>query len=163
MIEESHVFVLDLSVLFDLEHGDLHAKCFQLPYRFVMPKLMYDQELADFGGPELLELGLAIESPNDEETELARALRAQHKSLSLPDAYALAMADLRNWTLLSGDRVMRQLSDDPHGVLWVIDRMEEMRVASKSELKDALDRIANHPKCRLPKDEIDMRVVRYSE
>ena len=56
-----HVLVSDTSVLVDLERGSLLEASFRLPFRFVVPDLLYERELKNWGGEELIRLGLAVE------------------------------------------------------------------------------------------------------
>lgn len=160
------VFVSDTSVLIDLERGALLETAFALPFEFAVPDLLYAQELRPHHGDRLLEWGLRIEtlSPDD----VARAVddRRSNPSLSLPDAFALALARSQHWTLLTGDRALRELAESEgvecHGVLWVLDRIYEARIISAQHLREALQAIADHPRCRLPRREIRLRLAQYT-
>ena len=55
------VLVSDTSVLVDLERGSLLEASFRLPHRFAVPDLLYERELKDWGGEELIRLGLSVE------------------------------------------------------------------------------------------------------
>jgi hypothetical protein len=44
------ILVSDTSVLIDLERGEFLDPCFKLPFVFAVPDLLYNRELADFGG-----------------------------------------------------------------------------------------------------------------
>ncbi len=56
-----HVLVSDTSVLVDLERRSLLEASFRLPFRFVVPDLLYERELKNWGGEELIRLGLVVE------------------------------------------------------------------------------------------------------
>ena len=56
-----NVLVSDTSVLIDPERGEILQTSVALPFDFAVPDLLYRQELAEHGGPGLLELGLRIE------------------------------------------------------------------------------------------------------
>ena len=163
--------VADTSVLIDLERGAFIEKCFGLPYQFTVPDLLYRNELAgrEYGhglGERLLALGLKVEELNGDEVSDARGYRQRRPALSLVDSFALALAAGRDWTLLTGDRVMREfaasLDVTYHGVLWLIDRIFEAGIASQDDLVSGLQVIRDHPRCRLPRAEIVSRIVRYS-
>ncbi len=62
-----HVLVSDTSVLIDLKRGSLLEASFRLPYRFIVPDLLYERELKNFEGDELLQLGLTVEELNGED------------------------------------------------------------------------------------------------
>ena len=166
-----NIMVADTSVLVDLERGGLLEQCFSLPYRFTVPDLLYRNELArrrgrpDFG-ESLLALGLQVEELDGNEVNNAILFRRERPSLSLPDAFALALAASRRWTLLTGDRVLRafaaKLSVCCHGVLWILDQVFEADISSPEVLVAGLASIRDHPRCRLPQDEIARRVRLYS-
>lgn len=135
-----HVLVSDTSVLVDLERGSLLEASFRLPFRFVVPDLLYERELKNYGGEELIRLGLVIEELDGDGVSLALTYRQQAPALSLPDCFALALAQTRSWVLLSGDSVLRQLATDEaiecHGVLWLLDRMRAADVVSIRKKSD---------------------------
>ena len=166
-----NVMVADTSVLIDLERGGLLEQCFSLPYQFTVPDLLYRNELArrrdgpDFGN-SLLALGLRVEELRGDEVGSAIRYRRERPNLSLPDAFALALAAARKWTLLTGDGALRafaaRLSVVCHGVLWVLDRLLEVGISSPADLVAGLTSIRDHPRCRLPQDEVASRLARYS-
>ena len=162
-----HVLVSDTSVLVDLERGSLLEASFRLPFRFVVPDLLYERELKNHGGEELIRLGLVVEELDGDGVSLALAYRQQSPALSLPDCFALALAQTHSWVLLSGDGALRQLATDEavecRGVLWLLDQMHNADVVSIRKLHDGLTAIAKHPRCRLPKSEIRRRLASYAE
>jgi hypothetical protein len=119
------ILVSDTSVLIDLERGGLLDSCFQLPFELAVPDLLYARELKDFGGPALVARGLRVEELSGDEVTAAQTVRAAHRKLSLPDAFAYALASVRAWTLLTGDGELRTLAAAQgvpfFGVLWVLD------------------------------------------
>ena len=164
--------VADTSVLIDLERGSLLEQCFSLPFEFKVPDLLYRNELAfraegQAFGESLLRLGLDVVELNG--TEVARAIlhRRENRSPSLPDSFALALAESRRWTLLTGDRVLRSLAHALkvacHGVLWILDEIHREEVAGPTVLVSGLTAIRDHPRCRLPREEVDARLRRYSD
>ena len=166
-----NVTVADTSVLIDLERGGFLEMCFSLPFQFTVPDLLYRNELAARrGGPEfgesLLALGLRVEELDGSEVGDAILYRRERPSLSLPDAFALALAAGRDWTLLTGDGVLRafavKLSVVCHGVLWILDQMLDNGVSSPECLLSGLSTIRDHPRCRLPQDEIAKRIAVYT-
>ena len=46
-------------------------------------------------------------------------------------------------------------------MLWVLDRMQDEAVVSVQALLDGLRRIEAHPRCRLPKRDMRIRLERY--
>lgn len=160
------VLVSDTSVLIDLDRGNLVEATFRLPFEFTVPDLLYERELREHGGPEFVSLGLRVEELDGEGVSLALGYLRRRRSLSVPDSFALALAKSNAWTLLSGDRELRELAEEDevpcHGVLWLLDQMFEHRVIELDDLRSGLGRIAAHPRCRLPKSEIGKRLLAYS-
>ena len=156
----------DTSVLIDLDRGSLVEPAFRLPFEFTVPDLLYVRELKAHGGPDLIRLGLRVEELDGDEVSIALGYLRRRRSLSLPDSFALALAKTNAWTLLSGDRGLRELAEEEgvacHGVLWLLDRIFEHRVIDRSELYAGLDKIAAHPRCRLPRAEVRKRLLFYS-
>jgi hypothetical protein len=163
--EPVKVLVSDTSVLIDLERGSFLEAAFRLPFEFVVPDLLYKRELAPYGGQALLARGLRVEALTDLELARAQAVRQQLKILSLPDAFAFALAASRGWALLTGDGPLRALANRDglpfHGVLWLLDGMLEHKCGGAQLLVTGLEAIAAHPRCRLPKPEISVRLTRF--
>lgn len=159
------VLVSDTSVLIDLERGNLLQAAFLLPVEFAVPDVLYHRELKDFGGPQLTDLGLRIEELPPDGVELAMSFRDRKPGLSVPDAFAAALAKTQGWALLAGDGLLRELAAEEaiecRGVLWLMDLMLEEAVVAVQTLLDGLSRIAKHPRCRLPKREIRVRLDHY--
>ena len=167
MMKPMKVLVSDTSVLIDLERGTLLETCFLLPFQFVVPDLLYERELKNHGGDNLLRLGLRIEELDSTGVACALRYRREQPLLSLPDSFALALAARNTWTLLTGDGALRGLANeervDCHGVLWLLDQMFEVSAASANELYAGLKAISAHPRCRLPKAEIRKRLGRWRQ
>ena len=125
-----------------------------------------DEDTDPSFGESLLALGLRVEELEGSEVSSAIRYRRKRPNLSLPDAFALALAAARRWTLLTGDGVLRafaaRLSVVCHGVLWILDQMLEVGISSPTDLLSGLTSIRDHPRCRLPRDEIASRLALYS-
>ena len=160
------VLVSDTSVLIDLRRGALLEAGFRLAFRFVVPDLLYERELKNWGGEDLGQLGLVIEHLDGDGVGLALAYRKHMPALSLPDCFALALAQIHSWILLSGDGALSQLAAteevECHGVLWLLDQMHDAAVVSVRKLHDGLTAISQHPRCRLPRAEIRRRLSDYA-
>jgi len=159
------VLVSDTSVLIDLERGDLLEAIFSLEYEFAVPDVLYRQEMKGEWGDRLVGLGLRVEEVSQSGVAKAVRYRSERPALSVPDSFGLALAEERRWTLLTGDRDLRELAESEsvecHGVLWLLDRMEEAGVPNIRRLLDGLRAISCHPRCRLPRREITIRLERY--
>ena len=106
------VLVSDTSVLIDLDRGALVEATFRLPFEFTVPDLLYERELREHGGPDFVRLGLRVEELDGDGVSLALGYLRRRKSLSLPDSFALALARINAWMLLSGDRGLRELAEE---------------------------------------------------
>lgn len=159
------ILVSDTSVLIDLERGGFLDACFKLGVEFAVPDLLYARELEDYGGPELVARGLRVEELTSAELASVQVVRTQHPKLSLPDAYAYSLASSRGWTLLTGDGELRDLAQANSitffGVLWVLDRFFDGEVLEATVIVAGLEAIAAHPRCRLPKTEVQARLEKY--
>ncbi len=159
------VLVSDTSVLMDLERGGFLDSIFSLPYEFAVPDVLYRQEMAGAWGTHLVSLGLRVEEVSAAGVTNALRYRSVRRVLSVPDSFALALAQEREWTLLTGDGQLRELATaeqvECHGVLWLLDRMEEGGTPAIQALHNGLTAIAGHPRCRLPRREIAVRLERY--
>jgi len=160
------VLVSDTSVLIDLERGGLLETAFALPYEFVVPDLLYKRELRDYNGPQLQALGLRVEELDGDGVALALTYRTQVPLLSLPDAFALSLAKKNGFTLLTGDKALRELAGAQdvacHGVLWVLEEMHARTVCKARKLHTGLTAIGDHPRCRLPRRDITRLLAAFA-
>lgn len=158
--------VSDTSVIIDLERGDLLEPAFVLNDTMVVPDLLFAQELDDDFGQQLVAMGLRVEELDSAEVARATALRRAEARLSIADTFAYALARGRGWVLLTGDAVLRAAAAaegiEVHGVLWVLDRIEHEGACDTQRLHDGLSRTFAHPRCRLPRREVDIRLRRYA-
>lgn len=158
--------VCDTSVVIDLERGDLLQLIFSSPhYAFVVPDVLYHREMVGQWGHRLLNLGLKVEELSPAGVATALGYRSRQPALSLPDAFALALAVEKHWAMLTGDARLRQLAVvenvDCHGLLWLLDRIEEDGTIDAQTLHGGLQVIAGHPRCRLPRREVTIRLDHY--
>lgn len=152
--------------MIDLERGGFLEALFALPFEIAVPDLLYASELGDELGNQLVGLGLRVEELAPAELTRATLVGRERSALSAQDSFAFALAEQRQWTLLTGDGALRQLAMDSgievHGVLWLCDRLEEHIVLGNDLLHRGLTTIARHPRCRLPAAEIATRLARYA-
>jgi hypothetical protein len=156
--------VMDTSVVIDLERGGLLDSAFGCGWAIAVPDWLYENELAENSGPYLKTLGLGVLELTGAEVELAQQLKKARKPLSLMDCFAFALASRQGNILLSGDGALRAEAEQRrvpvHGVLWLLDRMEERGIAVPL-LHEGLSRIAAHRNCRLPPAEVRLRLERW--
>src|SRR5215475_4813938 len=104
------VLVSDTSVLIDLERCELLHSAFTLEAQLAVPDLLYERELRDHGGPELLALGLRVEGLPEAGVAQAQTYLQRESRLTVTDSFALTLAQRNHWTLLSGDGALRALA-----------------------------------------------------
>jgi hypothetical protein len=159
------ILVSDTSVLIDLERGGLLETIFLLPHEFAVPDVLYRREMQGEWGEHLLRLGLRVEESSEDGVSSALRYRSQQQALSLPDTFALALAKELHWLLLTGDGDLGELAAgenvECHGVLWLLDLMEEAEIPGVQLLHDGLTAMAAHSRCRLPRHEVTLRLDRY--
>ena len=138
---------------------------FRLSFELVVPDLLYERELRPHGGDDSLAHGLRVVELEGNGVARALAYRRRRPTLSLVDAFALALAVQNDWSLLTGDRVLRNLANSEgaacHGLLWVLDQMMEAGISDPLALYSALKAISDHPRCRLPRPEVNERLNRW--
>jgi hypothetical protein len=139
----------------------------QAALRICGADLLYARELAEFGGPALVARGLLVQELTGDEVIAAQTVRGNHPKLSLPDAFAYALASARGWTLLTGDGELRALAEvegvEFYGVLWILDQLFDGQIIEAAVIVSGLETIAAHPRCRLPRAEIQSRLERYRQ
>ena len=86
------LLVSDTSVLIDLQRGGILEMVFRLPFEIGVPDVLYERELREWDGPALQPLGLQILTLDGDGVTLAQSYRQREPRLSLPDAFALALA-----------------------------------------------------------------------
>jgi hypothetical protein len=160
------ILVSDTSVLIDLERAGLLEEMFLLPFEFAVPDLLFVRELAGELGDRLMQLGLRVEVLTPDELRRATIVNRQNARLSVPDTFAFAIAESRGWGLLTGDGTLRELAIaehvDMHGVLWLLDQLADDGLVGFERLHFGLSRLFDHPRCRLPANEVRRRLARFA-
>lgn len=159
------ILVSDTSVLIDLERGGLLESTFSCGLTLVVPDYLYQRELEAYNGQYLRALGLGVIELTPQEVAIAQLTMIQCKGLSLVDCFALTCAMRPSHALMTGDAILRNEAKSRnaivYGLLWVLDFMESSGLAY-SLLHEALNKISAGPKCRLPKDEVKKRLIKWS-
>ena len=160
------IIVSDTSVLIDLKRGDLLETIFALPpHQFAVPDVLFDREMQGEWGEHLRGIGLRVMEVSSSGVVNAQRYQQKRTSLSVSDSFALALAKEGQFLLLTGDGLLRELAGEEsvecHGLLWLLDIMERLGISGFQDLHDGLTMIASHPRCRLPRREIKVRLERY--
>ena len=132
----------------------------------LVPDLLYEKELEPYNGSYYRALGLQVVSLQPEELSFAQRIKNERKPLSLPDCFALSCARRPDHVLLTSDGPLRIAAKDYGvemcGLLWLLDGLAESGVAIYSALHEGLTKIAQGPRCRLPKVEIQKRLNKWA-
>lgn len=139
---------------------------FKLPYTYIMnedaieDELLSPKELRE----NLIDLGLQAVELSEEEFYLAEEYIGKYQKPSLYDCVALAIAKVRNITLMTGDGPLRKAAEQEDvpviGTIGILDRLYEGGYIEKKEYLDCLIELLknNGEKVRLPEKELLKRV-----
>jgi hypothetical protein len=163
----ARLLVSDTSVLIDLERGHLLQTTFKLPTPLAVPDVLYERELRATNGELLVTLGLQVLSLDAAGVALAQAYLGRARSVSVPDAFALALAKTGGHILVCADRALRALahieSVECHGLFWILDQIFTAGLLPANRVRTALEAIAGHPRCRLPKEMVSEYLAKFSK
>jgi predicted nucleic acid-binding protein len=161
------VIVSDSSVLIDLAKVRLIESALALPYQFVVPDVMFADELLDLGSytrDDLLENGLQVGGLDGDGVVAAFGYAERYLALSNNDAFALALAKTGGGVLLAGDGALRQAAAEEnvevHGHLWLSDEMEKHKTVTRKRLLAVLEAWEDDPLVWLPSAELKARIRR---
>ena len=162
------IIVSDTSCMIDLRKAALLDAILALPYTFVMPDTLFEDEWLFLSASDkkmLLAGGLEVcELPGPSVTRAAVHFN-RHRRLTLNDCFALVLAeDIDNSILLTGDGSLREIAEgngiEVRGVLWVIDELESHEIVPLRRLHDTLQLFHDDDLVFLPADEVVRRIRR---
>lgn len=132
----------------------------------VVPDRLYEKELEGYNGSYLRTLGLGVVALTPEELSLAQEIKTKRTGLSLPDCFALSCATRPDHVLVTGDKILRIEAQarigKVYGLLGLLDQMAASGKVSMTHLHEGLTRISGHPRCRLPRNEINFRLSKWA-
>ena len=163
----ARLLVSDTSVLIDLERGSLLQTTFKLPTPLAVPDILYERELRATNGELLVTLGLQVLTLDGASVAIAQAYMARISGLSVPDAFALALAKAGGHILVCADCALKELAQSEsiecHGLFWILDQIVDAGLLPANRAREALQTIASHPRSRLPKDTVAVYLAKYSK
>lgn len=165
------IVITDSSGLIDLKKGGLFRAMLTLPFEFVIPDLLFEDELLSLTDVEkqyLLYHGLKVQALSGPQVSQAYQYRMKFTQLSLHDNYALVLAEnTKACVLLTGDenlkKLARQKDVKAHGVLWLLDLIFEHETAPVRLLIDAVNKYIEDPFVWLPNAELHKRLGKYRD
>ena len=139
---------------------------FRLPYTYIMSRdAVEDELLSPQGlGQELLSYGLVPVNITIDEFFLAESYGTKYTKLSIYDRVALAIAKIRQITLMTGDGALRKAAATECvpvlGTLGILDQLLELQYINAEEYRICLLELLenNGGSVRLPKAEILLRL-----
>jgi predicted nucleic acid-binding protein len=164
------IVVSDSSCLIDLRKVSLLDAFLRLPYEWLIPDTLFEEELLKFGAAQkrsLLRGGLKVVELPGEGVERARQIVREFPHLSVHDGFAFALAESRpGCILLTGDGPLRAFAlkqkIEVHGILWLIDELHLHKISAARTLHAALQVLAKDPTVRLPPHELTAYLKRYT-
>lgn len=164
------IVVSDSSCLIDLRKVSLLDALLRLPFEFLIPDALFEDELVKFTAAQkkaLLRGGLKVIELPGERVLRAQAVIRESPRLSVNDGFAFALAENHpGCILLSGDGELRDLATrhqmEVHGVLWVIHEIHRNQIETAQTLLAALKVFSADSTVRLPKRDIAAFIKRFS-
>jgi predicted nucleic acid-binding protein len=165
------IVVSDSSCLIDLRKVSLLDTFLRLPYEFLIPNTLFEEELLKFTSAQkkaLVHGGLKVVDLPGERVLRAREVLRKIPQPSVHDGFAFALAEsYPGCILLTGDSKLRTLATqhamEVHGVLWVLDEIHRLSLTSAATLLAALRTFFADPTVRLPRREISVYIKRYEK
>lgn len=155
--------VTDANIFIDMSAGELLETMFDLPIEFVVPDILYVEELAD-SFPRLPGYGLHVHGLTEEAIADAEALRTRHPKPGQNDLFALALARFIESPLLTGDADLRRAAEseavEVHGTLWLMDQLFDQLRLSVDRIERAY-RLMYEDGSRLPWSQIEGQLKRF--
>ena len=162
------IVVSDSSVILDLAKTRLIEATLALPFVFVIPDVILDQELIDLGTyspTDLVRLGFKIGTLDGKGIAAAMAHYGRNASrLSFNDCVALTYAEQQACILMTGDGPLRTLAAnlkvEVHGFLWAATHIAQRKTCPTDRLIAALQQLQADPSTRLPQDALATMIAR---
>ena len=163
------IVVSDSSCLIDLRKVSMLDHLLRLPYEFLIPNTLFEEELLKFTAAQkkaLIRGGMRVIDLPGERVLRAQAIVREVPQLSVHDGFAFALAEQHDGCiLLSGDAALRTLavkhSMEVHGVLWVLDQLHANNLLTAATLVTVLRTFQDDLMVRLPRREIAAYLKRY--
>ncbi len=141
------VVVADTNIWRDLGAGGLIDRLFQLPYDFVVPNTLFDQELKHYHWADIVPEYANIEKLSGDEVSRAAVLKkVDHvkdgKEPGIIDCMCLAIAESRNWALVTNDRRLRNVAKTTSvtvkTTVWIFKELLKHKIIDAKRAEDAL-------------------------
>ncbi|WP_258808432.1 PIN domain-containing protein [Pseudidiomarina sp. CB1] len=154
------LLVSDANILIDMAEGGLLEQFFALPFEFIIPDILFEEELAD-EHPHFPELGLKLEVLSGELMVQAFEMITRHSKPSRNDVFAMCLAMNKGCPLLTGDRDLRVAAQQEgivvKGTIGMVEAMIQHNIITAEQAKHSFQRMKEAGR-RLPWELIEARI-----
>jgi predicted nucleic acid-binding protein len=141
----------------DLESAELTRAAFGLDISFIVPDLLYAEELRS-RHEHLKDMGLVVTPLSEGDMRQVERMRNKHRRPGFYDITALVLAKREACPLLTGDRHLREAGEaegvEVRGTPWLILELVEKKIVTKGDARQAFVRMKQLGR-RLPWDQIE--------
>jgi predicted nucleic acid-binding protein len=158
--------VTDSNVWISLRAGDLIREALSLPFNWLVPDVMLEEELRDPSGAELEKQGVKRCKLTGEQVRKVVELAKRYIRASRVDLFALVQAKEEGAVLLTEDQSLREAAEaeglEVHGTLWLLDQMVNEGQINKRQAVESLRKMLSSGR-RFPKIEVECRLRSWDE
>ena len=158
------VCVADSTVWISLKYGKLIEAALSLPFQWLVPDVILEEELQDPSGAWLENRGVGRCELSGSQVETVIQMATRYRRPSRRDLFALVQAKEERAVLLTDDRPLREAASAEgvkvHGTLWLLDQMLAYKVISKPKAAIGLRQMVDAGRW-LPKDEVKRRLRQW--
>ncbi|WP_027185324.1 PIN domain-containing protein [Desulfovibrio inopinatus] len=146
------LLVSDANILIDMEEGGLLVSMFSLKCQFIIPNILFVEELSEFHA-YFLDYGLEQRALSAESMLVAMEMMQSYRHPSRNDLFALALAKQENCSLLTGDKHLEMEAEEEgvsvHCRIWLVEEMVKSEKITISIAKAAYEKMEQSGR-RLP-------------
>ncbi len=159
------LLISDANIIIDMEVAELTDLMFSLPYEYMTPNSLFEEELHDLHD-DLVEKGLRLETLTPKLIKRVQILSEKYDGLSNHDLSAMALAEDKDVPLLTGDGKLRQVcleeGVDVRGTLWLMDQFFSAGLISVVDAEKAYARMEEDGS-RLPWGEVKKQIKEFKK
>ena len=156
--------VTDSSTWINLKNAGLLKEALRLPFVWLIPDVILEEELDDPSGKWLEEQGVQRCELSGPQVELVAEMAVRYLRPSRNDLFALVQAKEEGSLLLTDDGPLRKAACaegvQVHGTLWVLDQLLSQALINKRTAAERLRRMIKAG-ARFPAEEVARRLLRW--
>ncbi len=149
-----------------LRAGDLIAEALNMPFNWLVPDVMLEEELKDPPGVWLEEQGVKRCELTGEQVREVVELAERYIRPSRVDLFALVQAKEEGAILLTEDQNLRAAAEEEglevHGTLWLLDQMVKEERITPRQAAESLRKMLKSGR-RFPSTEVERRLRLWSK